>query len=125
MTDRSKKEPLSSDELIRQAKEGLHGEVSDSAIQDIVDDLENIDVDVPVEDSFPEPIPDYETRSGRRPQRQQEPRRVISAYDAVEDDPFDRDDRPTNARAVIVAITALLLLAIGGVIAFVAAATGM
>jgi hypothetical protein len=123
MTDRSRDEdrdrPLSSEELIRRAKEDI-GAGGSSEIDRIVSDLNDIEVDVPVADEFPKPIPRMETRT-KQPQR---PRRVISAYE-TDDDPFDRDDRPTNVRAAVVAMTALLLLAIGGIIAFVAATTGM
>jgi hypothetical protein len=108
-----------SDELLKRAKQDIGAGGSD-AIDDIVSDLQDIEVDVPVEDEFPEPIPRMETR----PERAQRPRRVISAYETGED-PFDRDERPPNVRAVVVAIAALLLLAIGGVVAFVAATTGM
>jgi hypothetical protein len=123
MSDRSKDDdrdrPLTSDELLKRAKRDIGAGGSDE-IDRIVSDLDDIEVEVPVADEFPKPIPRMETR----PTQPQRPRRVISAYDG-EDDPFDRDDRPTNIRAVVVAITALLLLAIGGVIAFVAATTGM
>lgn len=120
-TSREEDQSLSSAELVKRAKEAVSGTPDDDAIADIVSDLEDIDVDVPTEDRFPEPIPDLQTRPRSKPS--QRPRRVTSAYDMddIESgvDPFDRDGGPPQARAFIVALIALLVVA-GGVVAFIA-----
>lgn len=119
--DEDRKEPLSSEELIRRAKESLAGRPDDDAIDEIVSDLENIEVDVPVEEEFPDPVPRFE--SGRTEPRR--PRRVTSTYDTLDadDDPFERDVGPSR-RAIVAALLALLLLAAGAALVYMAAANG-
>jgi hypothetical protein len=119
---KNRDEPLGSDELIRRAKESLAGRPDDDAIDQIVSDLENIEVDVPIEEEFPEPVPRFE-RGRSEPRR---PRRVTSTYDTLDtdDDPFERDAGPSR-RAIVGALLALLLLAAGAALVFLAAANGL
>jgi hypothetical protein len=105
MTDRSEDRndqddrPLTSAEMIKRAKDSVDDEID-------IEGLENIDLDIPVEDEFPEPIPKLETG---RPKQAARPRRTISAYD-TDVDPFDRDEKPASSRAIAVAVVAALVL---------------
>lgn len=95
-------EPLTSAEMIKRAKDAVDDEIE-------IEGLENIEVDIPVEDEFPEPIPSLDT--GRRRQAER-PRRTISAYD-TDVDPFDRDERPAS-RGVVLAVAVLAILIVAG-----------
>jgi hypothetical protein len=117
MSDAKDREPLSSSEMIRRAKEDLDEAAGSSEIDQIVADLEDLEVKVPVAERYPEPIPSLDTGRPRRPQPA--PRRVPSSYDPT-DDPFDRDDQKTRQGLVVAVALALLLF--GAAVAIFAAA---
>ena len=119
MSDRSERKPTTSEEMIRQAKQQLDDAVQDSAINEIVADLENIGTKYSPAERYPD--------SGSRPATRVDsgrPRRVASAYDEA-DDPFDRDTKSGAAKRPGVAIAAaILLILIGAFIAFFSASVG-
>lgn len=117
MTDSQDREALSSAEMIRRAKGDLSEAAANSEIDQIVSDLEDLEVAVPVAERYPDPIPRLDTGRPRRPQPAA--RRVRSSYDPA-DDPFDRDEQ--QARPALVVALALALLIFGAAIAFFAAA---
>lgn len=105
--------PLTSAELIKQAKEAVRDEPD-------IEGLDDIAIDIPVEQEFPEPIPSLDTR----PRQAARPRRTVSAYDTGTVDPFDRDEGPASMRSIIVAVIAAILLISIGAAVFFAAMTG-
>ena len=103
--------PLSSEEMIRRAR-GEQTESSDDLIREAresvtempeIEGLENIEVEIPVADEFPEPVPQIQTSRTRRVPRQpvQMPRGPIST------------DRAT--RAVVFAVALMIMLIVIGV----------
>jgi len=117
MSDRSERKPTSSEEMIRQAKQGLDDAVHDSAIDEIVADLENIGTKSSPADRYP----DSGTPPAKRVESTERPRRVASAYD----DPFDRDSKAKVVKRPGVAIAAaVFLILIGAFIAFISASVG-
>lgn len=117
MTD--DREPLSSDDMIREAR----GEVTESSedllrqakesvteIPDI-EGLENIEVDIPVADEFPEPIPEIQTSR---------PRRVRRQSTQVPQGPISSDSTPRVAVFALAMVA--LLIAIGVFVAVAASA---
>jgi hypothetical protein len=94
----------SSDDLIEQAKESV------SAVPDIAG-LENIAIDIPVADRFPEPIPEIQTRRPLRVGRQQT---------QLPESPFSSDRGSRMAVAALAAI--IMLIAVGVFVALAASA---
>jgi hypothetical protein len=95
---------VSSDELIAQAKESV------SEAPDIAG-LENITIDIPVADRFPEPIPEIQTSRPRRVGRQQT---------QIPESPFSSDPGSRMAVAALAAI--IMLIAVGVFVALAASA---
>jgi hypothetical protein len=114
MSDDVNREPVSSEEMIERARnrridssEDLI-EAAKEAVANTpeIGDLANIDVSVPIEETFPEPLPRLETARPRRVQRQ----RV-----QLPQGPISTDKAP---RALVVAVaTLILLIAVGVAIA--------
>lgn len=117
MTDDKDRDALSSAEMIRRAKDELDEAAEGSEIDKIVSDLEDLEVDLPVAERYPEPIPTLDTS---RPRAENTERRIPSAYD-VTDDPFDRDDAPARLRVVVLAAVAVLILGVAMAVLVVAA----
>ncbi|HSM00840.1 MAG TPA: hypothetical protein VK960_00150 [Acidimicrobiia bacterium] len=92
----------SSEDLLRQAKESV-SEVPD------IEGLENIAVDIPVADEFPEPIPQIQTSRPRRVRRQRT---------EIPQGPISRD---SASRVTAMALAAVILLIAIGVFVAVAA----
>lgn len=118
MTDSQDRDALSSSEMIRRAKDDLSEASENSEIDQIVADLEDLEVAVPVAERYPESIPKLDTGRPRRPQPVA--RRVPSSYDPA-DDPFDRDETPVRLRAAVVAAVALLIIGVAVAVLFAAA----
>lgn len=119
MSDDDRSEPLSSQDMIERAR-GKQTASSDELLQQAkdavteepdIEGLDNIEVKVPVADTFPEPI---------RPLQTSRPRRVERAPTQLPKGPISNDQAP---KAVLVAIAAFILLIAAGV-AFAALATG-
>lgn len=95
---------VSSDELLKQAREA----VSDTPD---IEGLDDIEVTIPVADTFPAPI---------RPMQTARPRRVERPQTELPKGPISTDQTP---RFLLVAVAALILLIAAGV-AFAALSTG-
>ena len=94
----------SSDDLIREAKDSV-SEVPD------IEGLENIEVEIPVAERFPEPIPEIQTSRPRRVRRQ--PTRIPQG-------PVSTD---RASRAIVFAVALMIMLiAIGVFVALSASA---
>jgi hypothetical protein len=119
MTD-DRQEPLSSEEMIKRARTGP-AESSDDLIRrarDTVSDepdlagLENIEIEIPIADEFPEPIPQIQTAS--------RPRRVRRRPTQAPTGPVSSDDA---SRVVVFAVALMvMLIAIGVFVAIAASA---